>query len=250
MEAATRRASDEIKSNLSTIFQPTQGADFTSQLDQLGFHVDTWDEKARRMADIANRGMESPWAKIMVPPPDVVAQGDNAVKAWAVNWQKQFYAGMMPGEIGWQAVVDRYKELVTNKANWEAIFKQAEQAIRDQGLTFNQDLFNQAVSGATGGAVGPGVGVADAITAGMPSAFKNNPVSSMIKAGFDEDMAGQGKEVLRLIGFSASAIIAGAMGEGFKNANFLKMMATAVAPGVWEWIQSQQSRKPDSGKKD
>lgn len=244
MQADAEKAAAAMRSDIEGIFQPTQGTDFTNQLDQMGMHIDTWDENARRVADIANRGMDSPWAKMFVPPADVIAQGDQAVKAWAVNWQKSFYAGMMPEQITWQSVVDAYKTQLTNRANWAQIYKDAEQVIRDQGLVFDQALLQNTLSGATGGATGAGAGAGTALTAGMPAAFNANPISAMIKTAFDADMKKQGADTLKMIGMSVGTTLVGGIKQSLTDANFLRILADAVAPGVYERIQQNESRKP------
>jgi len=239
---------DTMRSDIESIFQPTQTADFTNQLDQMGMHIDTWDEQARRMADVANRGMDSPWAKILNIPPEVAAQGNDAVKAFAVQWQQAFYAGMMPKQIGWQAVVDAYRTQLTNRANWAQIFADAEKAIRDQGLVFDKALLQDTLSGATGGAAGAGAGAGTTITAGMPAAFNANPISTMIKTAFDADMQKQGKETLRLIGFGVGNAIIDGVNGALRNSNFLQRWAKIIAPEVAEYMESQNTRRSDGSR--
>jgi hypothetical protein len=109
------------RSMIEGIMQPTQSFDSTKILDALGQHTDTWDEAARRMADVANRGADSPWAKIMDIPPDVLAAGGDKLKGYAATWVGDFYAGLHPEAVDKEAIKDRVRDLITGGANMEQL---------------------------------------------------------------------------------------------------------------------------------
>lgn len=76
-------------------------------------------EAARRLADIANLGLESPWAKFFEIPPDVLAAGSEAIKAWATEVQGDVENLARPDLIDWDAFVaefQRQKDEATAKA--------------------------------------------------------------------------------------------------------------------------------------
>jgi len=154
----TSRAVDNLNKSLTKtrsviddIFQPSQASDFTDQLDAMGAHVDTWDENARRMADIAARGSDSPWLSFFDIPQDVLQGGEDALKLWATRWQRSFYLGFLPEQINTEAVLNRYKELLASKQAWDSIKSAVEAQIKAQGLAWDEDLLSQAFGGSGGG---------------------------------------------------------------------------------------------------
>jgi len=102
----------QMQSGIGGILGSPSGNDFiranlagTSQ--DLG---DAWDEQARRMADIAARGKSSPWIGMFDIPADIMDEGGNTLKAYAMQWQNEFYAGMKPDEVNAAAVIDQYAQ--------------------------------------------------------------------------------------------------------------------------------------------
>lgn len=109
------------RSMIESVMQPTQSFDATSMLDQMGLHMDTWDEAVRRMADVANRGGESPWVNLLNIPPDVLAAGGDRLKGYAANYVREFYLGLHPEAVDREAVKDRVREMITGGANMERL---------------------------------------------------------------------------------------------------------------------------------
>lgn len=244
MEDASSKARDLIES----LFQPTQSTDFTNQLDALGAHVDTWDEQARRMADIANRGLESPWVKFFSIPPEVIRAGNDAVRVWAVNWQRAFYAGFMPQEINMQAVVDRYKEIVASKEAWENIYREAEKAIREAGLSFDKTAFSQALGSLGAPTAAPAAGetavgaAGSALVGGLKASLQSAPVDQMLKDIWEARLKGEGRKNITAIGEAAGSLLADGIREGVKKYDFILELARAVSPHVAAYIERQRGR--------
>jgi hypothetical protein len=163
------RVKEEIQSLVSKwqglvqdALKPTMDFDYTSWIDQMttaydsmgrdfgaetGFgHVDTWDENMRRIMDIVNRGMDSPWTRMFVPPDDVIAKGNEAVQAWAASMARNFQLGRMPELINWEGFITNLQEQIEQKANWESIAQIAQQKASEAGL----DVTNSMVQAALG----------------------------------------------------------------------------------------------------
>lgn len=83
---------------------------------QAGTYKDKPLEAARRLEDIANRGMDSPWAKILVPPAEVIAQGDAAIKAWAAGTKQDVLDLTRPDLINWDAFVAGFDQMKQREA--------------------------------------------------------------------------------------------------------------------------------------
>jgi hypothetical protein len=76
---------------------------FRAQTGALGGYVDKWDESARRLEDIANRGAASPWWEVLEIPEEVLAQGEEAVRLWARETADAVQRGVRPDLIDWEA---------------------------------------------------------------------------------------------------------------------------------------------------
>lgn len=102
----------QMQSGIGGILGMPSGNDFiranlagTSQ--DLG---DAWDEQARRMADVAAQGKSSPWIGMFDIPADIMDAGGNTLKAYAMQWQTDFYAGLKPDQVNSAAVIDQYAQ--------------------------------------------------------------------------------------------------------------------------------------------
>ena len=203
--------SNEVKSEIESlikawqglvrgVMKPTMDFDFSSWQDQMttsydsmgrdfgketGFgRQDVWDEPVRRMLDIVNRGGESPWAKVMVPPADIMAKGNDAIKAWAAENVRQFQLGMRPDMIDWEAFVQSLREQVESKGNWENIYKIAEAKAQEAGLGVTsaqvQAALGVTLSPEAAGALQMGQNIADLFELQMQDvAFAETVAGSM-----------------------------------------------------------------------
>lgn len=106
MESLYREQQTALRSMAESILQPTAvtTADmFRAQTGALGGYVDKWDESARRLEDIANRGAASPWWEVLEIPEEVLAQGEEAVRLWARETADAVQRGVRPDLIDWEA---------------------------------------------------------------------------------------------------------------------------------------------------
>jgi len=95
-----------LRSMAESILTPTEvtPADmFRAQTGALGGYVEKWDESARRLQDIANRGAASPWWEVLEIPEEVLAQGEEAVRIWAQETADAVQRGVRPDMIDWEA---------------------------------------------------------------------------------------------------------------------------------------------------
>lgn len=106
MESLYREQEAALRSMAESILTPTTvtPADmFRAQTGALGGYVDKWDESARRLEDIANRGAASPWWEVLEIPEEVLAQGEEAVRLWARETADAVQRGVRPDLIDWEA---------------------------------------------------------------------------------------------------------------------------------------------------
>ncbi|HZQ08602.1 MAG TPA: hypothetical protein VFD70_18615, partial [Anaerolineae bacterium] len=102
-----RLNNDNLGPQQSRILQQ-QATDIQNALNVMGPYVDQWDEYARRLEAIkaaAQEGVVNPdWAKMI--PPDILAQGTQAIYAWADAEEKAFYNGQRLNEINYSGLAD------------------------------------------------------------------------------------------------------------------------------------------------
>lgn len=84
------RAYKDLRSTIQSALQPTQVTALDFGLSESGQYVDKWDENARRLDAIAQRGFaelqaHADWGAILKIPPEVIAAGESALKEWASN---------------------------------------------------------------------------------------------------------------------------------------------------------------------
>lgn len=148
-----------VRSAIDSILQPTQSFDVTAQLDAMGLHQDTWDEKARRAMDVFNLGTDSPWAESL----------GLGSKEEAAQWIKDFYLGRMPEQIDWSAFDRALAEQMEKTANWERIQEMAYQRAADMGLD-SAGVAGALGSMGIGGYLGQGAAMAGDLTEGFQAA--------------------------------------------------------------------------------
>jgi len=156
---------DAWKGLISGQFQLTMPFDYQNWVDQMttaydkmgrnfgqetGFgRKDQWDEIYRRALDIVNLGEKSPWMNtdFLTPPPEVLAKGNDAVRAWAANLAHEFQLGMHPEMINWDALMEGLREQLTAKQNWANITQEAMKRANDLGLGVSSEMVQAALVG-------------------------------------------------------------------------------------------------------
>lgn len=107
----------DARSRIESVMQ--SGLRVTEQdrwLTDAGLYQDAPLEAARRLADIANLGLQSPWASFFEIPQDILDRGQDAVRAWASGLQADVEALARPDLIDWDAFVREYQEQLDREA--------------------------------------------------------------------------------------------------------------------------------------
>ncbi|MGB8644050.1 MAG: hypothetical protein WCF84_02345 [Anaerolineae bacterium] len=86
-----------LKNLASKALTPTSVTAGDMAATKAGTYTDQWDEYARRMKDVESLGAKSPWAKLV--PGDVLAKGEEAIKAFAQAEEQAFYNGQRLNQI-------------------------------------------------------------------------------------------------------------------------------------------------------
>ncbi len=131
-----RSAYQAITSDIAGLLKPTSTDDWIRQalVGTSQQFRDAWDEMARRAEDVAERGAGSPWAKLFNIPPDVMARGREAIKAYMTLVAQDIRESPTVekiGQTGIDALVADYKAELQAQAGKQqlllTVFQQAEQ---------------------------------------------------------------------------------------------------------------------------
>jgi hypothetical protein len=228
-ESDMRAQAQELRSLVESILVPTEVTFADIAASKAGMYADKWDEYGRKMRAIAN-DQQSVWRDMV--PQDVLAQGEDAIRAWAAQQEEMFYAGRMPGEVNWGDFVQRAREEIANKQAREALVQEAMRQLQAAGLGM----------GATEAAELLGVGTAGAgVGSEMASTFATGLVSidtaAAVTRAFQEQMAAQ-QTTWELVGSMCIAWFAAG----------LKMGVTAetgrdIITALWPWIAEMMNRE-------
>lgn len=136
-EKAWKDALDQMERDQQTFRQSIAGmlkpTDVTV-LDVLetdaGTYQDKWDEWARQLRAAVQGSPEWEW----MLPAHVKEMDEAGRKAWGQRTLEQFYSGMMPDKINWDAFAAQYEQMITEKVAGENLLDIAEQELRKRGI--------------------------------------------------------------------------------------------------------------------
>lgn len=189
-------------------------------------------EAARRLADVANLGLESPWASFFEIPQSVLDQGTEAIKAWAAATRDDVVNLTRPDLIDWDAFIANYEKLLNDNAARELTIDIAVGKLSDAGLLQGNDAQRKAQVAKLLGIETPEIAVASMVSGFDAALSSNNPadkVLSNVKSGVDADLAGYatiGKTMGDTIGTATKTAIIDNVG------NVRTSIAHMIAPEV------------------
>jgi hypothetical protein len=117
LQSAMESYYESWRSQAQGILSPTQDFDLGALTEEVYGYQDKWDEPARRAMDVVKLGAESPWA----------AQMGLGGKEQALQYVKDFYAGLLPEEVNWEAAIGQYQaqmEGLLGQQNLGAMFEE------------------------------------------------------------------------------------------------------------------------------
>ncbi len=190
-------------------------------------------EAARRLADVANLGLESPWAAFFEIPQSVLDQGTEAIKAWAAATRDDVVNLTRPDLIDWDAFIANYEKLLNDNAARELTIDIAVGKLSEAGLLQGNDAQRKAQVAKLLGIETPEIAVASMVSGFDAALSSNNPadkVLSNVKSGVDADLAGYatiGKTMGDTIGTATKTAIIDNVGN--VRASIAHMIAPEVA---------------------
>lgn len=159
----------ELRSLAESLLQPSQVSALDVAQTKLGTYTDKWDEYARRVRAAGN-DVKSQWRNLV--PLDILAQGEDAIKAWAAAEEEAFYAGQRPDQMNWDAFIANARAEVEKQLSRENLVNEAMARLAAAGI-----------GGLSRADVAKQFGVADTATVGTDMAQQTVTGMTTVDAG-------------------------------------------------------------------
>lgn len=245
-DQSTRAWEQSFRNMRSMAEQVLGGGLNVTQADFLATAAGTYQdaplEAARRLADVANLGLESPWASFFQIPPEVLAQGTEAIKAWSAATRDDVVNLTRPDLIDWDAFTRDYQQLLNDNAARELTLDIAVGKLSEAGLLQGNEDQRKAQVARLLGIETPEIAVASMVSGFDAALSSNNPADKVltnVRSGVDADLAGYatiGQQMGNTIGKAAQTAIVDGVG------NVRTIIAQTVAPEVARILQSQEAQ--------
>lgn len=217
-----------------------------SLLESMGLRSDAINEDARRLADVAVKGWESPWAdyfRTKFPQlfDDMYFGGDN-IKAIAAQQLKDFEDGLNPALIDKERAKDRIRRMLLGEANMaELALEIANELAAEMGVPLQQALATAQGTLGVGGSTGAGTEAAQTFQDGaLQGIEERNGGGAMVDNFISQARANYAK--LKTAGIDAGrqwgAGFMETVGESVPPA-LVDLLTNLVTPGVMAKIAQQ-----------
>lgn len=232
LESYYSSASSRIESVLKSGLTVTQSDMWATEI---GTYADKPLESARRLADIVNRGTQSPWVAMFNIPEDVLRRGEAAVKLWAANLQRDVESLARPDLIDWGAFVESYKKSLSDEAMRKQTVDIAMQKLKEAGLLTGNEAIDKYRAAQMLGVATPEMQV-EAYSNGLTSALdKKDPAKMLLESlqsGVDRD-----SKKYQDIGATIGEQVAKEFGDAFiDNVDIADQLIEKIVPMVLERI--------------
>jgi hypothetical protein len=243
----------KIEGILSGSLDPGVGVDPDKILGEMGLRPDALNEAARRLADVAVNGFDSPWVDYLKDEfPALWAQyfsgamdGGN-LQAQAAQLLKNFQDGLVPEMIDRDKAKDLVRRLITGEQNMAALAGEiAAELAAEMGISTGAALSAAKSALGVGGEGGGGAGgdAANAFDSGMAQGLSQANTGS----NYVSQLAAQMRASFKLIssaGSDAGAQFAAGFATGSANipAQFINMLVNMITPGVEAALGRRQTQ--------
>ena len=151
---AQRRAYEDLKNTIQQALQPTEVTALDTYQAGLGQYVEKWDEAARQLDAIAERGFAEiaahpEWANILKIPPEILAANEDVLKEWARSVSDAVRDLERPDLLNVDAAVEAVRQELARQAAVEMSLDIVAKAAIEAGVVGGVDA-RQQVSEALG----------------------------------------------------------------------------------------------------
>lgn len=182
--STAQQAFDQLQSKISGVLQGALSSDVFSAVpfDQLLPRQDDINEDARRLADVAIKGYDSPWADYLHNKfPNLFDESSGDVKQQAASILKDFQAGLVPELIDKETAKERVRRMLVGEAKLKDLATEIAQELQGEfgnlGLDQIQSIAGQAL------------GIKDSIAASNANPIAINPQLQLTDTGNIESFA-------------------------------------------------------------
>ncbi len=138
------QAYQDLRSTVEAALQPTQVTALDMGLAESGQYIEKWDENARRLDAIAERGFAElaahpDWAGILGIPDNVLAMGEEALKSWAQQTAASVRDLTRPDLLNVDAAVAAVEQYFAEMAARELSIDLITQAVIEKGIVSGDD---------------------------------------------------------------------------------------------------------------
>jgi hypothetical protein len=264
---AQRRAYEDLKNTIQQALQPTEVTALDTYQAGLGQYVEKWDEAARQLDAIAERGFAEiaahpEWANILKIPPEILAANEDVLKEWARSVSDAVRDLERPDLLNVDAAVEAVRQELARQAAVEMSLDIVAKAAIEAGVVGGVDA-RQQVSEALGLtqplpvnlnlAMGTQANLLQTLDAGNLGMQAGDQLLVGLRAELSTGDAIRtwtvwlNREVttayggFRDVGKHAAEPVKQGFIAGLTDANFLAIIAAAVSPLVAAQMQSDQT---------
>lgn len=146
-----RRGLEELRGVVQSALKPTQVTAEDLGLAALGEYVEKWDENARRLDAVAERGFAEldahpDWAAMLKIPESTLAAGEQALKDWARRTAESVRGLERPDLLNIDAAVQAVQDELNRQAAVELSLDLVTKAAIDQGMVTGEDAKDQVAA--------------------------------------------------------------------------------------------------------
>jgi len=241
-----KRAYEDLRSTVESALQATSVTALDMGLSEMGLYVDKWDENARRLDAIAQRGFaelqaHADWASVLKIPPDVLAAGEEALKSWASQTAGAVRDLTRPDLLNIDAAVAAVQQYMRDQAAKELSLDIITQAVIDQGMV-SGDAAKKQVAAALGldqTFVGEEMGTQ--LVTGLMTSLGDTNLSIEFASYMQKDI-GQGSGVLQNAGTQLWQVVEIGILDAMLATDYVLEFARVLAPYVAKELQEMQER--------
>ncbi len=241
---ASAQAWEDLKGAVESALQPTIVTAGDMAATAAGNYVDKWDEAARQLAAISERGFAElaahpDWAAVLKIPPEVLAGGEAVLKEWAAGAAEDVRSLFRPDLLNIGAAVAEVEQYL------------AEQAARKQTIQMVAEAYTAKHGGTPADAKAAAVALfgdpadvadaaADGLAAGLTQSLKDTSLTATLTAQWSTDLENN-RDKLEGTGKRLWTVLFGGISLAVdqQDPTLMEVLARRLAPAVAEILAAQ-----------
>jgi hypothetical protein len=244
-ESDRTAAWDNLQSAVEAALTPTIVTAGDIAATASGSYVEKWDEAARQLEVLASQGMAGlqdymTWTDAPVIPPEVLAGGEEALKAWAQATADDVRSLFRPDLINLPAAVQSVEDYLADQAARKQTIALVTEAYLKENPTATAADAKKAATALFGDPTEVGKLAAADLAAGVSSAMQGTSLVTTLTASWQTDLT-KNSQKLSDAGGRIWAVLFGGIttAVGQQDPTLMQMLAEALAPSVAQILAKQ-----------